>query len=59
MLIGCKNCGSHFSEHEMRMRPPPLHSWPLTRVGERVLLENEATGGDPRPCPTCGQKTLR
>lgn len=59
MVIGCKNCGGYFSEDEIRVRPTPPHRWPLTRVGERVLLENEADGGDLRPCPTCGQKTLR
>ena len=59
MLISCKNCGSHFTENEMRVRPPPVHAWQLTPVGQRVLLENEQTGGDLRPCPVCGCKTLR
>lgn len=59
MLISCKNCGSYFTENEMRLRPSPLHSWQLTRIGQRVLLENEQAGGDPRPCPICGCKTLR
>ena len=59
MAISCKNCGSHFTEDEMLRSRPPLHPWALTPVGERVLRENEANGGDPRPCPQCGCHTLR
>ena len=41
MLISCKNCGGHFTETEMRVRPPPAYPWQLTLVGQRVLIENE------------------
>lgn len=59
MIVSCKNCGSHFTADEMRLRRPPLHPWKLTPAGQRVALENERAGGDPRPCPVCGCKTLR
>lgn len=59
MVIGCKNCGSHFTHDEMvRLKPPP-HSWPLTPAGQRALDENRTAGRDQSPCPTCGCRTLR
>ncbi len=58
MLVACKNCGTHFTEHEMATRRPPMHPWQLTPVGARVLQENE-TAGDRRPCPQCGNFPVR
>ena len=40
------------------MRKPPLHPWPLTADGARVLADNEARGGENPPCTECGQRTL-
>ena len=59
MAIGCKNCGAYFTRDEIARRKPPLHAWPLTAVGERILAENIATGDVQTPCPTCGCQTLR
>ena len=59
MAIGCKNCGSHFTRDEIMRLKPPMHAWPLTEVGKRVLAENQSTGHDAWPCPTCGCRTLR
>jgi hypothetical protein len=58
-MTGCKNCGSHFTDDELRVRKPPVHPWPLTAVGQRVMLENATNGGDARPCPQCGCRSLR
>ena len=59
MAIGCKNCGAYFTREEILRRKPPLHAWPLTVIGERILAENLATGDEQAPCPTCGCRTLR
>ena len=59
MLIGCKNCGSHFTHEEMLRLKPPEHAWPLTAAGKRIHDENESAGLDRSPCPTCGCRTLR
>lgn len=58
MIVGCKNCGSYFTGPEMAKRKPPLYPWKLTEAGARVLEQNLA-GGEQRPCPTCGHRTLR
>jgi hypothetical protein len=58
-MISCKNCGGYFTAEEMARRKPPVHAWQLTPVGEKVFIENQANGGDPRPCPTCGCRTMR
>jgi DNA-directed RNA polymerase subunit RPC12/RpoP len=58
-MIGCKNCGSHFTHDEMMRLKPPMHAWPLTAVGKRVFEENRTDGRDQSPCPTCGCRTLR
>jgi rubredoxin len=57
--IGCKNCGGHFTPDEVMHSKRPMHPWPLTSVGQRVLEENAARGDDQWACPMCGQKTLR
>lgn len=57
MILGCKNCGGFYTGLEMAQRKPPLYPWKLTEVGARVLAENLA-GGEQRPCPNCGQRTL-
>lgn len=57
--IGCKNCGSYFTREEILKRKAPIHAWPLTPIGERVQLENQASGDDQWACPNCGRKTLR
>ena len=57
MLVGCKNCGGYFNSNELERRKPPVHRWPLTAVGARVLADNVANGKDV-PCPACGQNTL-
>jgi len=59
MAIGCKNCGAHFTTDEIMRRKPPMHPWPLTPVGQRILDENVARGDDQWACPECGRKTLR
>ena len=58
-MSSCKNCGGHFSGAEVLKRKPPVHPWPLTPVGERVLGENAAAGTPGAQCPNCGQRTLR
>jgi hypothetical protein len=58
-MIGCKNCGSHFTHDEMLRLKPPGHAWPLTAVGKRVRDENYSAGLDQSQCPTCGCRTLR
>lgn len=58
-MIGCKNCGSHFTHDEMLRLKPPEHPWPLTSTGKRVRDENAADGRDQSACPTCGCRTLR
>jgi len=58
-MTRCKNCGGCFTDAEMSQRRPPIHPWQLTPVGQRVAAENQAMGGDPRPCPECGNRTLR
>lgn len=58
-VIGCKNCGSHFTHEEMLRLKPPSHAWPLTAAGQRIFDENRATGRDQSACPTCGCRTLR
>jgi hypothetical protein len=57
MLVGCKNCGGYFTSDELRRRTPPVHRWPLTAVGARILAQNTARGANV-PCPACGQNTL-
>ena len=59
MVIGCRNCGSHFTRDEMMRLRPPEYSWPLTPVGKKTHDENEAQGYDRSQCPTCGCRTLR
>ena len=59
MPIGCKNCGSYFTQDEMARRKPPVYPWPLTQTGERVLAENRENGDDQVLCPNCGCGTLR
>lgn len=59
MAISCKNCGSYFTQDELAKRKPPVHSWPLTAVGARVLEENRETGEAQFLCPHCGCGTLR
>lgn len=59
MVIGCKNCGSHFTRDEMMRLKPPEYAWPLTPAGKRTHDENEARGFDRSRCPTCGCRTLR
>jgi hypothetical protein len=57
MLAGCKNCGGYFTAAELERRKPPVHRWPLTAAGERMLAENTSRGSEV-PCPSCGQNTL-
>ena len=57
--IGCKNCGSYFTDDEMARLKPPMHPWPLTAVGQRIYDENRALGQDQVACPRCGCRTLR
>ena len=57
MLVGCKNCGGYFTSEELNKRKPPVHKWPLTVVGERILAQNVARGANVA-CPACGQNTL-
>jgi len=59
VVIDCKNCGSHFTHDEMLRLKPPLHAWPLTATGKRIRDENQASGFDRTPCPTCGCRTRR
>ena len=59
MVTGCKNCGGFFTVDEMARLRTPMHMWRLTAIGERIAQENATQGGDQRPCPTCGHKTLR
>jgi len=58
-MVGCKNCGSHFTDREMLLRKPPAYPWPLTAVGKRIADENIALGAAPTQCPNCGCRTLR
>ncbi|HTL33561.1 MAG TPA: hypothetical protein VL326_10565 [Kofleriaceae bacterium] len=58
-MIGCKNCGSHFTHDEMLRLKPPTYAWPLTTVGKRIEHENKSPGHDQSQCPTCGCRTLR
>jgi hypothetical protein len=58
-MMGCKNCGSHFTHREMLALKPPPYPWPLTAVGKRVHDENVELGNDQSQCPTCGCRTLR
>jgi hypothetical protein len=48
-VIGCKNCGSHFTHDEMLRLRPPTHAWPLTATGRRIRDENLAAGRDQSP----------
>jgi hypothetical protein len=57
VLTGCKNCGGYFTNDELLRRRPPVHKWPLTAVGARILAQNTARGANV-PCPACGQNTL-
>ena len=57
-MVSCKNCGSYFTLQELGRIKPPVHPWPLTPLGKRVLIENEAAGELSR-CPRCGCATLR
>ena len=57
MLVGCKNCGGYFTSEELQKRKPPVHRWPLTPAGARILAQNDANGANV-PCPGCGQNTL-
>jgi predicted Zn-ribbon and HTH transcriptional regulator len=59
MVMGCKNCGSHFTHDEMVRLTPPEHSWPLTDTGKRIRDENKSANLDQSQCPTCGCRTLR
>lgn len=58
MAIKCGNCGGYFLADELAMRKPPRHPWRLTAQGEQALANNQQPGGDPRPCPECGNQTL-
>ena len=58
MATRCMNCGGHFTRDEMANAKPPMHSWPLTVIGQRVMNEN-VVAEDTRTCPTCGCRTLR
>jgi hypothetical protein len=57
MLVGCRNCGSYFTEDEIRKRKPPMHSWKLTPQGEQAQSDN-VERGENTPCPKCGQNSL-
>jgi hypothetical protein len=59
MAISCRNCGGYFTLEELRQRKPPVHAWPLTETGAKMLAANEADGVEHKRCPNCGCMTLR
>lgn len=59
MYIECANCGRSFTPEEVRNAVPPNPPHPLTKAGDDQLFSNQTAGGAHRPCPACGQKTLK
>ena len=58
MAIGCRNCGAYFTPDEIARGKPPLHAWPLTRLGQQTQDANIANQTNQAPCPRCGRLTL-